>query len=697
MALASTIPFGQYLQRAPTSLTPDYLAGNLDGVGVKVPKDAPFIDAYYRESDNFDWALAMARAHAASPIVRLQYGQTYPFKTTFRPTSSLILDGSGATIEMAADICPIIVDFAYLNESPISSIAVQSIDLSGGTSGPTPVSVLTLPSAAGYAADDVIKVVSDDLMAWVDPDDDERHGEYATVSQVVGNDVFLRSVLTYGYPTNARVARLDLTKEYHADNVNFALGSNATTAWNEDYMQVYGCAFGSITRLRTTYGPSGLLTFYGCYRMKTDDFDVRNTQTDASLSKFGYGLVSYSSTLGVHTNHYAENARHLYTDGTRGVDAGGDMRLFGQASYDLIANCTAFNMQNTGLDTHGSGKGHHFENCVVVYAFNGPTGTRQCFAFRGHDHTASNCDAYGGHGFVAFTSYGHPDNSGGHVFTDCRYFQNPNADAGSRNAFRAIGRAGEDGNPDSIVTARFVDCKEITYSGNTPSIYAERANIEVVSPDIKRALTSDSTALVEATTSSTITLRGSGTFNPTGSAGAAQTVFKMTTADSIIKSSGSHSIEGGAAIDGIVNANLIASTAYLFGIDSDVTFASPTLGTSGGAVIALDYTTNGGRTSGYSTRTPTTLVAGANTLDISYRSAKTLYVRLRALAAGCEITDATVGNVFGQIWIITNRGDSSDSITIKNSGLFSIGSDIVLAVGAATQVIWDGTNLVRAQ
>lgn len=654
-----------------------------------------YIDFWYSVLDGGNYALTLARAAANVPVVKFIGGKDYSFKTSFVWNNNLTIEGNGATIVMDNDIAPVYIDYGYLNQQNVSSITQTSVDMGAGTSGTTPVSVVNVTSSAGYVAGDVVKIVSDDLVPGVDPTDNEKFAEFSTVFQIIGNAIYLRNVLLYqnSYVTTPKIARVDTSKKFSIDNMNFKIGASYIPAWNEVYVTVYGAAFPYLNRLRTDRGPASLLDLTGCYGAKTSNFVGRNLETDVALNKFGYGISSFGSAHGEHSNHFFENVRHGYTDGSRSPV--GDLRRYGGTMFDRVINSHVTNPQNTGWDTHPAGYGIEFVACTTTFSFNGPTGSRQGFAFRGTKHRAVDCTVHGGSGFVVFPGYGHPLASTGHEYYNCRHIANPSVADLNRHAFRAEGKVGAGGNPDAIVDVKYINCSaEGTNSAGV--FYAERATVDIINPIVKHVLTGTQSAIIEANLTSTVRLYG-GRFDVTGSSGTNLAMFKCDTVDSSIRSDGNVKIVGASGLNFIANCSNIATTMYLFGIDTDFDWGSSPVYNASTSTLVIDFVVNNGRASGYNLRVPPTLATGNNTVTIQYRGAKEVFVRLRSTNSSVVVNNISAGNIIGQRLVIVNRTDSTNTITIQNGGTnISIVSDIVLAVGQATQLIWDGTTWLRA-
>lgn len=355
-----------------------------------------------------DWAGWQAAANSQRRV-RAREDKVYVWNDTLMADdTNLFLDGGGAMVVDAAGDKPLV--FARANyglQVVVNSISVENVDYTeGNTGGATRTNVLNVTSTAGFAVGDRVKVISDDLLEESRPADQERKGEHAVIGAIHPGKLCLLSLLFEQYNTNVRVAkqnadmRVDISK----------LRTVSRAPGNQPVVRLQGTHAARVVDVIPLASKSAVVETISCVATETDSFAATNAHTNfVGEAAYGYALVEYASEFGRHSNHYAENVRHLYTDGTL-IAIPGDTRTerYGRTKGSRISNCTARFCQNAPYDTHWSSHGILFLGCVAYAPFNGPNASQRGVQLRGQAAVVDSCITYGGTGVSVFQGTASP-------------------------------------------------------------------------------------------------------------------------------------------------------------------------------------------------------------------------------------------------------------------------------------------------
>jgi hypothetical protein len=622
---------------------------------------------------------------------------------------SAVFDGNGAKVHITGD-AKISFKVSLTNVQNITAIDnTATYDWSGDTVTPRPMDVtrLYVPSTAGYAVDDLVKIVADDLIPGENPADNLKLGEFATVGAVEAGALVLRSRLRDNYVTNPRVARVP--RDYTCELRNFRLqGPSAPLAsWTKTAIEIIGYVQPVVEQVQAFDLVDRAVRFLSCWMPQTDGLSGRTIRSSVANDAFGYLVHESACEGGLHIGLRGYNLRHLYTcSATSAPTLSPNIENYGKTRGTLILGGRGRNCQAAPFSTHADGEGITFAHCYGEAPFNGVDGDQRVFAIRGRNNRVDSCIAKGGDGFVVFADVAHPDCTRDVEIANCLYIGNPNQAPNSavdRRAFSVVGLAG------GLVTGvRIVNPKVQTESGDNPDFETFYGEMTVVSPYVRAKKTGTNTARVfEANTQSTIRVEGGGTIDLTGSTSTATRIARVLSSSGAVyfgRSPGDapRIVAQGGTVQSIATLNGVAGTFVGFadlasGLNVSAGLESHT---ASGATAWLDYAINQGR--GGTARAAlnvATAATGSLAVDLANRAAPKIFLDVDTAHAGVELNSLTSGYNLGQELVVRNKSALGNSLTIKHAlaGKIDLTTDVLLAPGRAFRLRWhSGGNWVAA-
>lgn len=439
--------------------------------GTVTPEDFGALgDGITNDSAAFNAAIATGKA------LWLDGTKSYVLNTGLdRVDGSLVIIGNGARIIMNGDDC--FIDFTnnYTNVTNVSTIAYnQSLSLGGTVT--TNTTRLTLASAAGYAVNDICKIISDDLLDGPNPSANERMGEHFTISNISGSDINTYGPLREVYATTMRVGKLNQNNRIFISDLTFVPSASYNTSWRQAVIRIRGAYEPKLYNVNCTRAGGTFIELISCFQPKTHSVSGSNLRTDPVLQAYGYVIAEYSCEAGMHTLLSGNNVRHVYTTGCLSSTAG-DNSFFtrGRTYFSDIVCGVGSNCQSQPWDTHADAYGVTFTSCVAFMGYSGPdSGLPVGIALRGIKNRAVGCISYGGR--MSFNAdFGSANNSRDNEYISCRVILGVNNTTQNSFAFYANGISG------GIVTGIIDGCyAEVLDGGNTnTSLGANFANITV--------------------------------------------------------------------------------------------------------------------------------------------------------------------------------------------------------------------------
>lgn len=202
---------------------------------------------------------------------------------------------------------------------------------------------------ADFAVGDVVKVISDDKLPWSDPSDNEYAGESVRVDAVdVAGGLLLTSRplrLVSVFATNIRLAKAT-NRPVDIQNVAFKDSPDFDPEINQPHLRITGAVAPKLAGISTDLSAAGLVELLSCFRPESKGISGESLRTSlaSNFNVFGYVLVEYGCTDGVHVGMLGRKCRHVYTTGARRLD------VVPSASVERYGGTIGSNIQGIGAD-----------------------------------------------------------------------------------------------------------------------------------------------------------------------------------------------------------------------------------------------------------------------------------------------------------------------------------------------------------
>lgn len=285
-----------------------------------------------------------------------------------------------------------------------------------------PQSKLTLATAPGWGAGDVIKVVSDDVIPEGRPGPgdgtESRLGEFAVVRSVNGKTVSLNGVLREAYSTNVRAARIS-RQTISIEGGEFETAPARMAAANSALLY-FGRLFAPrLSSVRVNQAGGIAMQFVSCFGYRVQDAQVDRAVDDPATGQFGYGILDNACAHGLILGGVFRHVRHAYTDDTSRVAANSDPTGYGRTYGTTVSGVSALMTTNGSFDTHHCSENVAFIGCSATGGISQGQG-QYGFQLRGKAHRVVACTATGTDGGLQiFTETGGGE-SRGHTISDFR-------------------------------------------------------------------------------------------------------------------------------------------------------------------------------------------------------------------------------------------------------------------------------------
>ena len=607
------------------------------------------------------------------------------------------LDLNGSTIWQRGDFTPIHAHAQFSDIQYVSAIATGSVTLTGdGVGSSTSTHVLTVADATGYKKNDIVKIYSDDLIQATNPDYEEQRGEFAKVSKVSGNDIYLYSYLRDEYTTNIRIAKMNSRLSFRVYNGKMNSAAANDPADNQPLITCNGY-FEPFTAVTSDYCCSELVEFISCLSARSYGMSAKEQRTSILNYAYGYTIVEYSCEGGVHLEPKGYDCRHVYTTGTLSTDPD-DARpeRYGRTRDFRVVGGYGSNCQNSAFDTHPESLGGVFDTCVAIAPYNGPNGTQRNYQLRGQGAKVVNCKSEGGTGYHIYGSYEHPDSARGNEIINSSHDGLPVYQSG-RYAISVEGRPGY-----PVLDTKVKQFRSDLKTGGAPFIWAEHARVEVIDVDSKGIYTSDYTWVVHAGDDAQIVFK-KGKIDYRGSTGADIRAAGVRSHTGDIRFYGTEILSDDAEIelarmnpstgvDG--NGTLIAKGLIT---NNPIREYSSTLGvTYAGAssMVAISYECD----SASSALINAVFTGGGNKeIKLQNRADKNLLCILTTPSGTPNITELDPGNVIGQRLTFSVDASSGGAFNILNTCTnVSLSADVSIPVSGSFSLMWSGSVWVAA-
>ncbi len=638
--------------------------------------------------DDYD---AIQSAINTGATVVMRGGARYLLRSGIKcVNSSCLVQGNGAIFIIEANEPAFDITAEYNSITPVTSITVESIDLTGGQGGSsTPTNVLNVADSSAYSVGDLVKVVSDDLIAEGRPTDLERLGETAMVAAVSTGKIYLYSYLFEEFITNIRVAKMRADVSVSVDDVEIQYTSvNSSSA-------VRGTGlYKPYFRFSAPRTKAGLLELVSCFGAQSFGIRAKSLRTNFAAFSYGYGIVEYSCEYSQHVSLSIEQARHAYTDGTRGTEPG-DIRIerFGRTRYSKIIGGQGNFCQNAAWDTHYTSFGIEFIGCHGGSPYNGPNGSQRNYQLRGRNGRCVACTSVGGVGYYINQVVDHPLATQGNEVIDSSHVFMPGYDQ-NRQAFMVAGVTSAVNRP----VALFRNCTSYQKTGDDPHYTVTDAEVVVTNPNVIAGLSGNSTGHVYRASSNGMLRVVGGRKDFRTALGTGIRMCRGLDDSSSVDVSG-HTVSG--TISYLVDMG--SANGRFWSRDVDFADAAPSANSGIGyankgatAVVGIDYSVRSGRSGNSAILSATYAAGGPKTLDLLSRANSQIMFSMTVNAAGASIGTVPNGAYVGQMLLLNVASASTQSISLPSAGNIQVGSTITIDIGKTARLYWSGTSWVPA-
>lgn len=593
--------------------------------------------------------------------------------------------GNGATIIQGSDTPCIKFQADYTNITDISAIdnTVEQ-DLTGAAAeGTTECAKLTFASNP-YSVGDIIKILSDDKLAGIDPAANERIGEFARVMYVDGNDIYTAHRLRNTYTTNPRTAQMATAYRLALDGFEFTSSDDGT--FIEPVIRIVGAYRAHLTNLSAHDLGAMFIQTVGCLQLQAVNISGRDLDNSPSNNRYGYVVHDYSSELNSWTNLEGINCRHVYTNGIAATDADdAEVEKYGESYGHVITNGMGLNCSNGAFELHSDAVGITFNGCTAIGNYRGQSSAGVGFGLRGHNNACRNCTVINcRYGFRPLLTY-----AGG---TSNVIFENCLA-RGPRPAVLIFSNVG--GQIPGI-TFRNCDLESDYFS----IVDLTSAQVRFEECTFRSIVDDDFSRVFDLNSNVDLTMRRC-YVDIQDFTGADFRTFRIADdAVTIDARDVDHFTDNGnASFKYFCDFNEYEATARMreFRIDAPIDASIP-LGyfeEVAGSTVEIDFIVDDGRTSILGMFSEAYTTTGSKTLDLGFRGGPVLTVLVTTTAASVTI-DALDNSaaIVGQILRIVNLSASTQALTIDAGIMDRSGNVSLAATGESLTLTWSGSAWV---
>lgn len=324
---------------------------------------------------------ALLKAWSVSKFIRCEPGVTYNFTSTSHRLESdgvdVHIDAAQSTFNRGGQVGFVRAIGGWELTQTISSIASNVVNVADGT---------------GYAADDIVKLISADyLTAW---HPDVLTGEFGVLTARSGPALTLSRPLLHTYTTTPKIARIKSSRvRIDIGNITATAGTSSGSNGHFAMVMLEALHAPQVNIGRIGYAVASYVVVMSCHRpiIRADTFVGGNNST---------GGVELQQTEGADVCvRYAGPMRHIMDWGSNTAVVYTEFSGPGLASYNEGHDMFSRGSLQAGFGGHGASYRNRYTNCVSSKATGG------CFAVRGVEHSFINCRSYddGGIAFNAFT------------------------------------------------------------------------------------------------------------------------------------------------------------------------------------------------------------------------------------------------------------------------------------------------------
>lgn len=331
---------------------------------------------------------------------------------------SVRIVGYGATLIQAGAVPLLSASGEYSAPASLSNLRIEEMTFRSGASAP--VSRFTTSKSPDWGPGDVLKVVSDDVIAEAragSGGNQSRLGEFAIVHAVDGTTTTLAAPLREAYATNIRAAK---TSEQTVTLEGMTLDTTDAGVTTSLGVTVHLMRLREpiIRNVRVRRASSIAFQMTSCFGYSVSNCLVDGITENLPNGQLGYGILDNGSAFGRVNGGLFRRVRHAYTDDSPRIAANSAPSGYGRTYATQIVGAVATMTFNNSWDTHHASEGVQFLNCVAVGGV--PQGDRGYagFGLRGKNHRVSGCLSIDMESGVTVFTEGASGQSYGHIVND---------------------------------------------------------------------------------------------------------------------------------------------------------------------------------------------------------------------------------------------------------------------------------------
>lgn len=626
----------------------------------------------------------------AESLINLGQGKTFTFTQGYAFLDKTVRLRGQATFVVDYSVnpggfTPLEFEYSFSASQSVSALADVAYDFGGGN---TDVTRLTVTDASQYAPGDVVKLISQDQIPWLDPADGQKMGSSHVVGAVdTGNQyVYLLDQVYFAYATTVKVARYNQSKSLDMQ-ANIQWRSTATHTGNtrRATLHVKG-AYAPIIKHMKSIGTVGeFIGLTGCYHAQTEGNGATNLVTDAASDQYGYVVVERSCGYGEHLKNTGTNVRHVYTNGAVFHPGADDFAEYGCCEYSQVTGSRGFQCSNAVDDTHPGSYCCTLKDTQVYYPNRGVDGTLWSVQVRGVKDTIVSPEIHGGDGVVVRKEYAHDTLASGITILNPLYHAKTGEDIVA--PFRVEGLPGSRVLGLKIKGGTVNDCQPVSV------LSATHAEVLFEDNDCHCALNGAGSVGPFDLTDASVEVVG-GRIDLTGST--ASNIRHSLLADStstLVCKGGHEVITGGADWAVITDFKGAGGSAYYYELDCDVKpeFPNPSANRGSGAVFRWGYRVAQGRQQGSSLLSLTKSAdfsLNGNRLEELTHAQLMVEINLSGASGTTQLTAIPTGAVIGQQLTIANHPSSVHTLQINGGGNVGRASAVAVLPGEAHTYTW---------
>jgi hypothetical protein len=610
--------------------------------------------------------------------------------------SGVVLSNTSVDLELTGNIdidytdnpdgfTPIQINVDFLDMQNVTAVSTVSYDFGGGN---TTVTRLTVEDADAYAKNDVVKIISQDQIPWLDATKQQKMGSSHVVGAINSgsNYVYLLDTVYQSFATSIRVAKYnkDVKIKITGDAV-FKHLTDHTDDERRETISIKGAYKPVVKDVKAENLTGEFVGFTGCWHAYTNNVSGENLETDAANDQYGYVVVERNCSHGEHHAPNGQMVRHVWTNGASFSPVVDDFASYGCNEYANVYDLVGINCTNAGEDTHPGSYYTTFHDSATFNPFRGTDGAAWSSQLRGVGDLVINHTAFGGDGVVIRNVL---DGTKDCIVRGFNYY--PRVGEPILAPVRVEGVSGY------RITGVVLD--DIRINGAIASLSAvncEYADVEIINSHIATVMNSDSKPLYRAV-DATIKVRG-GSTDFTGSAALNTRFSKLSDSTSSIDVRNHEITLGGASVNVLTDFSSLNGTAFFKDIDMDAAPSASDIANNrgGSSVFNASFTINGGlggRKNYYTTSKSAGFSLNGTRIEENTTDSIIVVVTMTGAAGTSNLSDIPAGRMLGQKLTIMNHNTSTKTIQIQKAGNIGVSAATDLLAGDSHTLVWNGSK-----